>query len=116
MPQVLIDHTAGLDVDWPSLTEMLHRVVPEVIGAEVAACKTVRRPAELVLVGDGGSGEALVLVEVKILAGRDVGKRAELTRRVLDLLRAYVTVPAAFGVQVTELDRDTYRFEHHPAR
>ena len=25
-------------------------------------------------------------------------------------------VPAAIGVEVTELDRETYRFVHHPGR
>ncbi|MGW4646460.1 5-carboxymethyl-2-hydroxymuconate Delta-isomerase [Kitasatospora sp. NPDC004289] len=116
MPQVLIDHSAGLDVDWAGLAGELHRVIPAVIDTDTAACKTVVREAGRVLVGDGASDEALVLVEVKVLAGRSTELRAELSRRVLELLRAHVTVPAALGVQITELDRETYRFEHHPAR
>ncbi|MER5863633.1 tautomerase family protein [Kitasatospora sp. NPDC002040] len=116
MPQILVDHSAGLDLDRVGLAKELHVAITEVIDAEVAACKAVFRPAAEYVVGDGTSDEALVLVEIKILAGRSSEQRAELTRRVHELLLAHVRVPVAIGVQVTELDRATYRFEHHPAR
>ncbi|MFI9363011.1 5-carboxymethyl-2-hydroxymuconate Delta-isomerase [Kitasatospora sp. NPDC053057] len=116
MPQILVDHSAELALDQDELAAELHKAVTEVIDTTVAECKTLFRPAPHHTVGDGTSGEAVVLVEVKILAGRTTAQRAELTARVLDVLGAHIAVPAGIGVQVTELDRDTYRFVHHPGR
>ncbi|MFG2844610.1 5-carboxymethyl-2-hydroxymuconate Delta-isomerase [Kitasatospora sp. NPDC048296] len=116
MPQILVDHPAELALDQAGLAARLHQAIAGVIDTTVAECKTVFRPAGGHTVGDGTSGEAVLLVEVKILAGRTTEQRAELTARVLAVLQAGITVPAAIGVQVTELDRDTYRFVHHPGR
>jgi 5-carboxymethyl-2-hydroxymuconate isomerase len=116
VPQILVDYSAELDFDRQGFAKELHPLIAEVIGTEVAACKTVFRPAAEYVLGDGASGELVVLVEIKILAGRSTEQRAELTRRVLALLEEYVTVPLAYGVEVTELDRATYRFGHRPGR
>ncbi|KOV11084.1 hypothetical protein ADK60_36325 [Streptomyces sp. XY431] len=113
MPQILVDHSADLDLDRAVFAEEVHRAITEVIDTTVADCKTVFRPAAQYVVGDGTTGEAVVLVEIKILAGRSAEQRAELTARVLAVLESCVTVPAAIGVEVTELDRATYRFVHH---
>ncbi|MBB4945349.1 5-carboxymethyl-2-hydroxymuconate isomerase [Kitasatospora gansuensis] len=116
MPQILVDYSAELDFDREGFAKELHPVIAEVIDTEVAACKSVFRPAGEYVLGDGASGEVFVLVEIKILAGRSPEQRAELTRRTLALLERYVTVPLAYGVEVTELDRATYRFGHLAAR
>ncbi|MEV6975298.1 isomerase [Kitasatospora sp. NPDC093806] len=113
MPQILVDHSAGLDFDRAVLAKEVHRVITEVIDTVVADCKTVFRPAERYVVGDGTTGEAVLLVEIKILAGRSAEQRAELSARVLAVLESVLTVPAAIGVEITELDRATYRFVHH---
>ncbi|WP_030231736.1 5-carboxymethyl-2-hydroxymuconate Delta-isomerase [Streptomyces sp. NRRL S-350] len=114
MPQILVDHSAGLDFDRAALAAEVHQAVTEVIDTTVADCKTLFRTAAHHRAGDGTTGEGVVLVEVKILAGRTTEQRAELTARVLGAVRARIAGPAAIGVQVTELDRDTYRFVHHP--
>ncbi|MFJ4184113.1 isomerase [Kitasatospora sp. NPDC089509] len=116
MPQILVDHSAELALDHAALAADLHKAVTEVIDTTLPECKTLFRPAARHTVGDGASGEALVLVELKILAGRTTELRAELTARVLAVLRAHLAGPTAIGVQVTELDRDTYRFVHHAGR
>ncbi|MEV7601914.1 isomerase [Kitasatospora sp. NPDC089797] len=113
MPQILVDHSTELAFDHAVLAADLHKAVTEVIDTSVAECKTLFRPAPEHTVGDGTAGEALVLVELKILAGRSTELRAELTARVVEVLRSHIVVPTAIGVQVTELDRDTYRFVHH---
>ncbi|MFD0277259.1 5-carboxymethyl-2-hydroxymuconate Delta-isomerase [Kitasatospora sp. NPDC127111] len=116
MPQILVDHSADLDFDRAGLVKEIHQLITEVIDTTVAECKTVFRPAAQYTVGDGTTGQAVMLVEIKILAGRSLEQRAELTSRVLALLESYLTVPAAIGVEVTELERATYRFVHHPGR
>ncbi|MGW3043382.1 5-carboxymethyl-2-hydroxymuconate Delta-isomerase [Kitasatospora sp. NPDC001159] len=116
MPQILVDHSAELALDRAGLAAQLHQAITEVIDTTAAKCKTVFRPAGGHAVGDGTSGETVILVEVEILAGRTAEQRAELTARLLAVLRVAITVPAAIGVQVTELDRDAYRFVRHPGR
>ncbi|RKE23254.1 5-carboxymethyl-2-hydroxymuconate Delta-isomerase [Streptomyces sp. TLI_171] len=115
MPQILIDHSPGLDFDATAFAKEVHALIPAVIDTTVGDCKTLVRPAAQHLVGDGSSAEAeaVVLVEIKILAGRSVEARATLSARVTELLRAHVRVPAAFGVEITELDRESYVFVHH---
>ncbi|MGW4804198.1 5-carboxymethyl-2-hydroxymuconate Delta-isomerase [Kitasatospora sp. NPDC004272] len=116
MPQILIDHSPGLEFDVLGFAKEVHQLIPEVIETRAADCKTLVRPAARHLVGDGASTEAVVLVEIKILAGRSAEARSTLSARVTDLLRGYVRVPAAFGVEITELDRESYVFVHHPGR
>ncbi|MFD0567502.1 5-carboxymethyl-2-hydroxymuconate Delta-isomerase [Kitasatospora saccharophila] len=116
MPQILIDHSPGLEFDVLGFAKEVHQLIPEVIETRAADCKTLVRPAARHLVGDGASTEAVVLVEIKILAGRSAEARGTLSARVTDLLRGYVRVPAAFGVEITELDRESYVFVHHPGR
>ncbi|GAA2086741.1 hypothetical protein GCM10009759_07670 [Kitasatospora saccharophila] len=116
VPQILIDHSPGLEFDVLGFAKEVHQLIPEVIETRAADCKTLVRPAARHLVGDGASTEAVVLVEIKILAGRSAEARGTLSARVTDLLRGYVRVPAAFGVEITELDRESYVFVHHPGR
>ncbi|MER7756248.1 isomerase [Kitasatospora sp. NPDC097643] len=116
MPQILVDHSAGLEFDRAGLAEEVHKLITEVIDTTVGECKTLFRPAEQFTVGDGTTGEQLVLVQIKLLAGRSTAQRAELTARVLAALQARIDVPAGIGVEVTELDRETYRFVHHTGR
>ncbi|GLW75291.1 hypothetical protein Kpho02_75880 [Kitasatospora phosalacinea] len=116
MPQILIDHSPGLDFDVLGFAKEVHQLIPEVIGARTDDCKTLVRPAVQHLVGDGAATDAVVFVEIKILAGRRAEARSALTARVTELLRGYVPVPAEFCVEVTELDRDTYVFVYHPGQ
>ncbi|MEV8022918.1 isomerase [Streptomyces sp. NPDC086554] len=116
MPQILVDYSANVNFDHLGFAKELHPLITEVIDTTVPECKTVFRPAGQYAVGDGTDGRAMVLVEIKILAGRGVELRAELSARVLALLERYVDAPAALAVEVTELDRATYRFVHHPGR
>ena len=82
----------------------------------MADCKTAFAPAAQYKVGDRTAGRAVGLLEIKILVGRGVEQPAELTAQELAVLEAYVHPPAAIGVEVTQLDRETYRVVHHPGR
>ncbi|SEK96206.1 5-carboxymethyl-2-hydroxymuconate isomerase [Streptacidiphilus jiangxiensis] len=112
MPQILVDHSAELHFDRQAFAKELHPLVAEVISSDIADCKTVFRPAADHLVGDGSTQRPLVLVEIKLLSGRSTELRAELTSRVLTLLESHVTAPVSLAVEVTELDRATYRAVH----
>ncbi|MEY9873604.1 5-carboxymethyl-2-hydroxymuconate isomerase [Streptacidiphilus sp. MAP12-33] len=115
MPQILVDHSADLAFDRPAFARELHPLVSKVIDSEISDCKTVFRSATHYLVGDGSPERPVVLVEIKILSGRSAELRAELSARVLGLLEAHVTAPVSLAVEVTELDRATYRSVHASA-
>ncbi|MFE9426988.1 5-carboxymethyl-2-hydroxymuconate Delta-isomerase [Kitasatospora sp. NPDC006697] len=112
MPQILIDHSAGLDFDRQGLARALHPLIAEVIDTTEAECKTVFRPAAECYTGAAAAPRPLVLVEVKILDGRSTEQRAELTARILALLQSHLPEPATVAVEVTELDRATYRIAY----
>ncbi|MER7181586.1 isomerase [Streptomyces hyaluromycini] len=110
MPLILVDYSSDLDFDHQGFAKELHPLITEVIDATVADCKTVFRPAAQYTVGDGGpDAGAVVLVQIKLLEGRSVERRAELTTRIAALLQRYLSVPAALAVEITELERATYR-------
>ncbi|WP_042376095.1 5-carboxymethyl-2-hydroxymuconate Delta-isomerase [Streptacidiphilus melanogenes] len=112
MPQILVDHSAELAFDRRAFAKDLHPLIAEVIDARISECKTVFRPAPESFVGDGSAGHPVVLLEIKLLSGRSADLRADLSARVLALLQAHVTVPASLAVEITELDRATYRSVH----
>jgi 5-carboxymethyl-2-hydroxymuconate isomerase len=112
VPQILVDHSAGLDFDRQAFAKELHPLIAEVIESRISDCKTVFRTAADHLVGDGAGQHPVVLLEIKLLPGRSAELRADLSTRVLALLQAHVTVPASLAVEITELDRATYRSVH----
>jgi 5-carboxymethyl-2-hydroxymuconate isomerase len=112
VPQILVDHSAELDFDRAAFARELHPLISAVIDSKLSDCKTVFRPATEYLVGDGAAAHPLVLVEIKLLSGRSVELRADLSTRVLALLQTHVSAPASLAVEITELDRATYRSVH----
>lgn len=112
MPQILVDHSAELALDRQAFAKELHPLIAEVTDAPIPECKTVFRAAADHLVGDGAAGHPVVLLEIKLLSGRSAELRAELSTRVLALLQRHVPVPASLAVEITELDRATYRSVH----
>jgi 5-carboxymethyl-2-hydroxymuconate isomerase len=114
MPLILVDYSSDLDFDCQSFAKEWHPLITKVIDTTVADCKTVFRPAEQYAVGAGAPGSgAMVLVQIKILEGRRTERRAELTTRVAVLLQRHLSAPAGLAVEVTELERATYRVLHH---
>jgi 5-carboxymethyl-2-hydroxymuconate isomerase len=116
VPQILVDHSAELAFDRQAFAKELHPLIASVIESDISDCKTVFRPAAEHLVGDGSGGHPVVLLEIKLLSGRSAELRADLSARVLALLQAHIAVPAALAVEVTELDRGTYRSVHPVAQ
>jgi 5-carboxymethyl-2-hydroxymuconate isomerase len=116
VPQILVDHSAELAFDRQAFAKELHPLIAEVTEARVSECKTVFRPATDSLVGDGSAGHPVVLLEIKLFSGRSADLRADLSARVLALLQTHVTVPASLAVEITELDRATYRSVHAVGR
>ncbi|RAG85599.1 isomerase [Streptacidiphilus pinicola] len=112
MPQILVDHSAEIPFDRQAFAKELHPLIAEVIEARISECKTVFRAAADDFVGDGAAGHPVVLLEVKLLSGRSAELRAELSARVLALLQRHIPVPASLAVEITELDRATYRSVH----
>lgn len=66
------------------------------------------------LVGDGAPDRAFVALEIRILSGRSAAFKAGLSEAALEVLKrafpvARGTMSCSFSVQVSEMDRPSYR-------
>ncbi|MFF8829162.1 5-carboxymethyl-2-hydroxymuconate Delta-isomerase [Streptomyces sp. NPDC015131] len=92
MPQITVDYSASLheDFDRRGFALALHPLVVETAGARLAACKTRTRRTEDTVVGDGTADDALVHVDIDLLAGRAEDVRTRLTEAVVALVPRFV--------------------------
>ncbi|MET9956072.1 isomerase [Streptomyces sp. NPDC006339] len=88
MPQIVVDYSAPLDRR--GFARALHPLVVETVDAGLDACKTRFREVEELVVGDGGTHDVIVHVEIALLAGRTEEAKARLARAVVELVPAYL--------------------------
>ncbi|MBO7937025.1 5-carboxymethyl-2-hydroxymuconate Delta-isomerase [Streptomyces antibioticus] len=119
MPQITVDHSAGLGaaLDRVAFARALHTAVVEIAAAKPEACKTLFRAADLTAYGyeDPEEGRhAIVHVTVGLLAGRTDETKEKLVDAVLELLRTQVeddgTVLHA-SAEIRDLDPSYRKFE-----
>ncbi|MFD0021501.1 5-carboxymethyl-2-hydroxymuconate Delta-isomerase [Streptomyces sp. NPDC058382] len=109
MPQIAIDYSAELDdaFDRGGFVAALHPLVAETVSTKIAACKTRFRRVEEVVVADApGGGDALVHIDISLLAGRTPEVKARLTESVRDLLAAHVRSAAGLTLHLSVEARD----------
>ncbi|WP_309049657.1 isomerase [Streptomyces sp.] len=102
MPQITVDYSAPLDRRGFALA--LHPLVVETVDTKPEACKTRFREVEEAVVGDGSTEDAVVHVEIALLAGRADEVKARLSEAVLDLLPRHLKT--ADGVRLSVEVRD----------
>ncbi|MFF5972432.1 5-carboxymethyl-2-hydroxymuconate Delta-isomerase [Streptomyces sp. NPDC012769] len=102
MPQITVDYSAPLDRRGFALA--LHPLVVETVDASLDACKTRFREVEELVVGDGATDDAVVHVEIALLAGRTDEAKARLARAVIDLVPAHLKEQD--GVRISAEVRD----------
>ncbi|MFJ4712125.1 5-carboxymethyl-2-hydroxymuconate Delta-isomerase [Streptomyces sp. NPDC088785] len=108
MPNITVDHSAGLDgrIDRAALAGAVHQACVDTVAARTAACKTRFRRADETVVGDGAEPADLVHVEIALLAGRTAEAKTALAESVLALLPEHVEDPrgAHLSVEVRDLE------------
>ncbi|APE21190.1 MULTISPECIES: 5-carboxymethyl-2-hydroxymuconate Delta-isomerase [Streptomyces] len=104
MPQITVDHSAPLDRRGFALA--LHPLVVKTVDTTLDACKTRFREAAETVVGDGTTEDALVHVEIALLAGRADELKARLSQAVLDLLPEFLKAPenVRLSVEIRDLE------------
>ncbi|MGW1180624.1 5-carboxymethyl-2-hydroxymuconate Delta-isomerase [Streptomyces drozdowiczii] len=92
MPQITVDYSAELadTFDRPAFALALHPLIAETVDTRIAGCKTRFRRTEETVVADAPDGDALVHVDISLLAGRTPETKARLTEAVLKLLTAHL--------------------------
>lgn len=92
MPQITVDYSAELDAafDRTGFAGALHPLVAETVTTKIAACKTRFRRVEETVVADAPGGDALVHIDISLLAGRTPEVKARLTESVRDLLANHI--------------------------
>lgn len=121
MPNLTVDYSAPLGgtFDAKALGRDLHRITEKSVGAQVAGCKTLFRPIDLIVTGDGEEDVDMVHVDVAMLAGRTPDAKAELSSAVLALLKERLSARPGrrlhLSAHVSELDPATYVAHKIPA-
>ena len=121
MPHLTVDYSAPLSgtFDAKALGRDLHRITEKSVGAQVAGCKTLFRPVELLVTGDAEEDVDTVHVDVAIHAGRTPDAKAELSSAVLTLLKGRLSARPDrrlhLSAHVSELDPATYVAYKTPA-
>lgn len=108
MPQITIDYSASLDeaFDRRAYAKALHPVVVETVAARTAACKTRTRRTDDFTVGDGTGEDAVVHVEIALLAGRTDEAKARLSEAATDLVRDFLKPVDGLTVHISTEVRD----------
>ncbi|ROQ69444.1 5-carboxymethyl-2-hydroxymuconate isomerase [Streptomyces sp. 840.1] len=108
MPQITVDYSAELDdtFDRAGFTRALHPLVAETVTTKIAACKTRFRRVEEVVVADAPGGDALVHIDISLLAGRTPEIKARLTESVRELLAAHIGPAAGLTLHLSVEARD----------
>ncbi|WP_405781304.1 5-carboxymethyl-2-hydroxymuconate Delta-isomerase [Streptomyces sp. NBC_00859] len=107
MPQITVEYSESLEdaFDRRGFALGLHPVVVETVAAGLPACKTrFVRTAEFVA-GDGTADDAIVHVEIALLAGRTDEAKARLSEAVLDVVREHLK-PTGSTVHLSAEIRD----------
>ena len=114
MPQITLEYSANLDeaFDARALALRVHEALVAHADAQPGACKTRLVRHEAVVIGDGGTGEAMVHLDLRILTGRSDAQKQALGEAAIALLEAAIRPPAGVRAQLTcevrELDRANY--------
>ncbi|MFF4247268.1 5-carboxymethyl-2-hydroxymuconate Delta-isomerase [Streptomyces sp. NPDC001822] len=108
MPQITVDYSAELDdgFDRRGFALALHPMVAETVTTKVPSCKTRFRRVEESVVGDAPAGDAIVHVEVALLAGRTPELKERLAETILDLLAGHLKPADGLAVHTSAEIRD----------
>ncbi|WP_175410189.1 5-carboxymethyl-2-hydroxymuconate Delta-isomerase [Streptomyces sp. TRM64462] len=108
MPQITVDYSAALDdaFDPQGYAKALHPVLVETVAARTEACKTRTRRADDFTVGDGTGADAVVHVEIALLAGRTDDAKARLGQAAADLVRDFVKPVDGLALHISAEVRD----------
>ncbi|MFI8004546.1 5-carboxymethyl-2-hydroxymuconate Delta-isomerase [Streptomyces sp. NPDC086010] len=108
MPQITVDYSAELDdgFDRRGFALALHPTVAETVTTKIPSCKTRFRRVEESVVGDSPAGDAIVHVEVALLAGRTPEVKEQLAEAILDLLARHLKPADGLVVHTSAETRD----------
>ncbi|WP_406140470.1 5-carboxymethyl-2-hydroxymuconate Delta-isomerase [Streptomyces sp. NBC_01089] len=107
MPQITVEYSESLEdaFDRTGFALGLHPVVVETVAARLPACKTRFVRTAGFVVGDGAGDDAVVHVDIALLAGRTDEAKARLSEAVTDLVRRHLK-PTRSTVHLSAETRD----------
>ena len=114
MPQIRVEYSANLGTAFNAraFVGAMHDRVVEIVGSELAACKTRLVALDNWYIGDGAEDHAMIHVDLRILSGRADEQKTRLGEAVLAAAVAATDKPPHLKLQITvevgELDRDHY--------
>jgi 5-carboxymethyl-2-hydroxymuconate isomerase len=116
MPHIVLEYTSNVDgpqTGYGNLFAELHRVLVDILGVDVANCKSRAIRLDTYRVGEGEADSGFVHLGIKILEGRPVELRREVGERCLAVLshhfsRARQKLKLQITVGVEGMERRTY--------
>lgn len=114
MPHLTVEYSANLaEFPQPELLKALNLAVtssPEVL--QESDLKTRLVAHHVYAVGTAPQARAFVHAQLRLLAGRTPDAKADLTRRIADVLRRHTPQPAdvqvQLSVEIVDMDRPSY--------
>lgn len=109
MPQITVNYSESLGdaFDRRGFALALHPVVVETVAARIPACKCRFIVAEEFVAGDGTADDAVLHVDIALLAGRTDEAKARLSDAVLGLAEQHLKPkdrPVHISAEVRDLD------------
>jgi 5-carboxymethyl-2-hydroxymuconate isomerase len=116
MPHTILEYTNNVDgpqIGHSDLFAELHRVLVDIIGVDVANCKSRATPLDIYRVGEGEADAGFVHLEIKVLEGRPVELLREVGERCLAVLYHHFSparqrLKLQITVRVEEMEQKTY--------
>ena len=114
MPHIVLEYSQDLHPlpDFRTVFGAVHRVLADVAGAPVSNAKS-RATAIDSFIAHGDVAAAMVHLDIRLMEGRSLDQKAEVSRACLDILveafaEASTTRELQTTVAITDLDRATY--------
>ncbi|MFT5503949.1 MAG: 5-carboxymethyl-2-hydroxymuconate isomerase [Gammaproteobacteria bacterium] len=108
MPHNILEYSANLPrlENFSELFDGLHQTLNKVGGIKLGNCKSRARMAEDFYVGDGGSANAFIHLDVEFVQGRSTEVKRQIGQEALDLLKQYYADHLNDDLQITVNIRD----------
>lgn len=114
MPQITIEYSANAAsaFDARAYALRIHDLLVEHVETELPSCKTRLIQHPVTVIGDGGTSNGMIHVDLRILSGRTAEQKKRLGETAFAALEAAVRKQDNLDLQLTlevrELDRENY--------
>jgi len=107
MPHIIIECSKNVDLgdDFPRICNEIHSILSEGLPTQISSCKSRLFIADHAFIGDGDENHAFIHITIKVLPGRTLDKKRQLTQKIHQSVLNLFNVQ--LSVEMIDLD-ETY--------